>query len=58
MCFHYFIFATGKKSHKLQHTHMQVFYFWDYARFLYNPCINIIVHDTAIVERKQKSEQY
>ena len=28
MCFHYFIFATRKKSHKLQYINMQVFYFW------------------------------
>ena len=28
MCFHYFIFATRKKSHELQHTSMQVFHFW------------------------------
>ena len=25
MCFHYFIFATRKKSHKLQYTNVQVF---------------------------------
>ena len=29
MCFHYFIFATRKNSHKLQYTTMQVFHFWE-----------------------------
>ena len=40
MCFHYFIFATRKKSHKLQYINMQVFHFWE-KETVYFPNVSV-----------------
>ena len=40
MCFHYFIFATRKKSHKLQNINMQVFHFWE-KETVYFPNVSV-----------------
>ena len=40
MCFHYLIFATRKKSHKLQYINMQVFHFWE-KETVYFPNVSV-----------------